>query len=76
MTFEQWARTHLVVDGRPARLEGPAYLRVWYAGFNLQMSAEDAGLADPRRELFEIVDGMTLANPQNPASWLPVRVGL
>jgi hypothetical protein len=66
---------HLVVDGRPARLDGPPYLRVWYAGLSLQLSAEDAGLADPRTELLEIMDGMTLANPENPASWRPVRVG-
>ena len=65
-----------MIDGRPARLDGPAYLRVWYAGFDLQISAEDAGLADPRAELLAIKAGMTLATPQDRSTWLSVGVGL
>jgi len=67
---------HLVVDGRPARLEGQAYLRVWYAAYDLQLSAEDAGLADPRAELLKIKAGMELAAPQDRSSWPTSAIGI
>jgi hypothetical protein len=67
---------HLVVDGRPARFEGKAYLRVWYAGYDLQLSAEGAGLADPHAEVLKIKAEMTLAPPQDRAAWATAKVGL
>jgi hypothetical protein len=67
---------HLVVDGRPARFEGRAYLRVWYPGYDLQLSAEEAGLADPRAEVLKIKAGMKLAPPQDRTNWTTAAIGL